>query len=241
MLSNVKVRCGVTRPQRPSPRTLLLLLSTQVQTFLNEANLSYRPWAVEEADLVIPANTEEFPISINNFGKPIQVRSVYRSDPSFIERDVEFTELGDANFDWAMPSNYGSAMSLDNSPNNALRIAFYRKAGQNMPYARVMPIPSQTGTYKVLYMVGVYGDVTPLDETPVLPEHHALIELRTADAALPHCEWHDDERANHDKRVELHDSFVPDLLRLERNFRQWIASMSGNNQPNYREFPYPID
>lgn len=244
MLTNVRTRCGGDElaAQRPSPTTLLLLLSTQIQNYITEANLSSKPWAVDEMTLQAVSGTEDYPLPVDsNFGKPIQVRTMYSADPGHIERDVEFTELGEVNFDWGFPRNFGSSLMLDNSPNNMARIAFYRRAGVNQVYARVMPIPARSATYQILYQIGVYGEATPLDEIPLLPEHHALIELRTALASLPHCQWGDDEDFNRRRREELAASFQPDLARLTTNFKLYLASLSANYQPNYRAFPYSID
>lgn len=240
MLENIRTRCGEPQAQRPSDRTLLLLLSSQVQRYLNEANLSSNPWAVDETTLVVAAGQEDYPIPVDaSFGKPIQIRTVYPTDPAHIERDIEFYELGDVNFQWGMPNNFQG--QVDGSPNNALRIAFFRKSAQNQVYARVLPIPQQSASYQILYQIGVYGETTPLDETPFLPEHHALIELRTAFSALPHCRWSEDERINADKRKELGLTIKLEIDDLYRIYKSALATTSASRQPNYRELPFSID
>lgn len=242
LLSNVRTRCGDPLAQKPSPRALLLLLSTQVQAFLNEANLTGRPWAVDELSLVVAANGEDYAIPADShFGKPILVRTVYPSNPSHIESDVDFVDLGEFNSDWPFPKDFGGGFSLDGSPNTASRMAFFRKSGTDQVYVRVLPIPRQSASYQVLYQVGVYGETVPLDETPLLPEHHALLEVRTALAALPHCEWSDDQRANDNKRERLAAALTAEHNLLYPLFKRYIATTSASVRPSYREPPYSID
>lgn len=242
LLSNTRIRCGDPRPQKPRDAALLLLLSTQVQAFLNEANLTGRPWAVDELTLSVSSATEDYPLAINShFGKPILVRTVYPNDPGMIERDIDFVELGEFNSDWPFPKNFGSSFSVDGSPNNAARLAFFRKGGTDQVYVRVLPIPSQSADYQILYQVGVYGETVPLDETPLLPEHHGLLEVRTALAALPHCEWDDNDDRNDYKRKALGITLSADEQRLYALFRRYITTTSASVRPSYRVPTFEID
>lgn len=242
MLLNTRTRCGSPRVQKPDDRTLLLLLSTQIQTFVNRANLTGRPWAVDELSLIVSSGVEDYALPVDShFGKPILVRTVYPQNPGFIETDVDFFDLGEFNFDWEYPKNFGNAFALDGSPNSAVRLAFFRKSGTDQVWVRTVPIPSTSATYQILYQVGVYGETVPFDETPLLPEHHALIETWTAIAALPHCEWDDDPALNSAKRTELGLTLDMDRQRLEFVFNRYINTTSASVRPSYREMPFAID
>lgn len=242
MLDNIRIRCGQPRAQQPSDKLLLLLLSTEVQSYINEINLTERPWAVDEAELDVSSGIEDYTVPLNSsFGRPIQVRTLYPDNPAHIERDVAFSDLGWINSDWDLPKNFGTGLSLDGSPNTAVRLAFYRRAGQDVVYVRTIPIPQQAARYQVLYQIGEYGSAVPFDETPLLPQHHALIELRTAISALPHCWWEDDRATNTDRRKELAMSFAALAPRLERNFLSYIRSVDANSGPSYRQLPFSID
>lgn len=242
MMGNVRVRCGDPRAQKPSNRTLLLLLSSQIQNFVNEANLTGRAWAVDELFLSVSGSTEDYQLPINSrFGKPILVRGTYPANPGLIERNIDFIELGEFNMNWDFPKNFGNAFSYDGSPNNAERLAFFRKAGTDQVWVRVLPIPQQSADYQILYQIGVYGETVPLEETPLIPEHHGLIEVRTAINALPHCEWDDDAGRNADKRKELALTLADDRSMFYRLFKQYIATTSASVRPTYRNFPTSID
>ena len=237
MLTNIRIRLADPRSQQPSERTLLLLLSTQVQNFATEANLSGRHWAVDETFLPVVAGVNDYEISEASFGKPLEIYSYYPSDPGHITYPVNLIDLGDVHFDWGLPENVASGFNTG-SPHTAIRIAFYRKQG--VLHARVLPTPTTSATYKVLYQIGVYGETVPLDETPFLPEHHSLIELRTAISALPHSEWFDnDDDRNRRRREELALSMAPDSERLERNFRSYITSITGKGGMSIRYEPVP--
>lgn len=242
LLSNTRIRLGEPRAQRPSDFALLLLVRSQVQSFLNQANLSDRPWAVSEVTLVVTGNVEDYTVaSASQFGKPIQVRTQYAANPAHIESVVEFYELGDLNFDWDLPRNGASyGWAADGSPNTAERIAFFRKDGSDQVYARVLPIPQTSAQYQILYQVGVYGETESLDEIPVLPQHHSLVELRAALDALPLCEWDDDPARNSNMRKELAISMASTEGRLAREFNNYIKYGTVSRRVGYRDL-YSID
>lgn len=242
MLDAVRLRCNDPKAQKPSDRTILHLLSAEVQAFLNELNLTGRPWAVDELELDVTAGTEDYQLAAtSSFGRPVQVRTLYPDNPAHIERDIDFFDLGVLNSDWFFPKNLGQGFSLDGSPNTAVRMAFYRKGAQDAVWVRALPIPQQAARYQVLYQIGEYGYAVPFDETPLLPQHHALIELRTAISALPHCEWSEDSADNSNRRKELALAFTALAPRLERNFQSYIRNLDASTAPSYRILPFAID
>lgn len=242
MKANIRLRLGGPLDQKPSDGELLLILNTQVQSYLNEVNLSAKPWAVAEVNLYAVPTVEDYAIAATNFGKPIQVRTVYPANPAHIERDIDFFELGDLNFDWNLPKNFGNTFfNLDGSPHTAIRMAFFRRLGQDTAYVRIIPIPQLAATYQILYQIGVYGDTQGLGEVPVLPQHHSLIELRSAIAALPLSEWSGDEAYNIEKRKELALSMGADAARLERQFSEYIKTITVSRRLNYRNEAFSID
>lgn len=234
MMVNVRGRLGEPHAQHPSNHQVLLALSTHIQRYCNRLNLTGRPWAVDECSLLAVAGQEDYPVTATNFGRPIQVRTVYPANPSHIERDIDFFELGDVNFDWPFPRDFGAlSFNPDGSPHTAQRMAFFRRGGQNQCYVRLIPIPQQSAQYQILYTVGVLGD-TALATVPVLPEHHALIEIRTAISLLPQTQWVDDNRANSDTRREYAAALKNDEVELTRDFELYISSTSGNRRMSAR-------
>lgn len=242
LLRNVRTRLGSPKSQRPSDKELLLLLSTHVQSFINRANLSAKPWAVDEIPLQVTAGVEDYPVgSASQFGKPIQVRTVFPQNPAHIERDIDFFELGDINFDWNYPKNLGNLYyNADGSPHTALRMGFFRKSGIDQVYMRVMPIPQSAATYQVLYQIGLYGETAELDDTPIVPQHHGLIEVRTAIDALPLTEWDDSEDSNRKKREELALSLPNTEKTLNAEFLLYMQTATVSRRPSYRNM-YEID
>lgn len=240
LLLNTRIRLGDPVAQQPSTRTLLLLISSQVQSFLNLANLSSKPWAVDEVTLIAVPGREEYVIAASSqFGKPIQVRTQNPTDLGHIETDVEFYELGDLNFDWSYPHNF-NGWSYDGSPNTAARIAFFRRQGLDQVYARIIPTPQQQAQYQILYQIGVYGETASMDDIPILPQHHALIEVRSALDALPHTEWDSDSKANEAKRVELGLTLGVTERRLADEYNQYIRTATVSRRLGFRDL-YSID
>lgn len=240
LLTNTRIRLGEPRAQRPSDLALLLMVRTQVQSFLTQANLSDKPWAVDEVPLIAVGGVEDYDVgSASQFGKPIQVRTVWPS-PNHVESTIEFFELGDINFEWDLPRDMAYGWAPDGSPNTAQRIAFFRKAGRDQVYARIMPIPQVGATYQILYQVGVYGETESLDDIPVLPQHHALVEIRAAIDALPHAEWGDDENMNREKRKELALTLAATEGRLAKEFNNYIKTATISRRIGFRDL-YAID
>ena len=242
MQANVLLRLGEPVEQKPSDRIVLLNLSTQIQSYINEANLSAKPWVVAELDLNVSPNTEDYPIPATDFGKPLMVRTVWASNPAHIERTVDFFELQDLNFDWNLPKNFGNTFfNLDGSPHTALRMAFFRKSGLDQAYVRVLPVPQLAATYQILYQIGKYGEEQAVETVPVLPQHHALIEVRTAISLLPMAQWSDDAAKDSSKRGELAMSLKNDALRLENEFQHYIATVAVSRRLSYRNEAFAID
>lgn len=243
MLDNVRTRLGDCRAQKPSDRQILLHLTTNLQAFFNRLSISNKPWAVDELTLVVTPGNEDYALPIDSsFGKPIRVRTSYAANPSQIIRDIEFFELTDSNFDWNLPANFGNLYyNLDGSPNTAMRIAFYRRAGLDQIYARIVPTPQLSATYVVLYQIGVYGETAALADVPVLPEHHSLIELWTTLSVLPIAEWYDAPADNSKRREEFALAINNDCRRLESDFNQYIRTVSVQKPLSYRALPFSID
>lgn len=234
MMQNVRVRLGHPRFQSPSNRDILLNLSTQIQRYCNKLSLSGRTWAVDEVSLMVVPGQEDYPISATNFGRPIQIRTVYPQNPSYIERDIEFDELGDLNFNWPYPKNFGSLIvNIDGSPNTAQRMAFFRKSFADQCYVRVAPIPALPAQYQILYQVGdVHGQA--LASIPVLPQHHDLLEIRTAISLLPATSWGDDAQADSNKQQAFAMALKNDEGPLSLDFEQYVRSVGAKRRPSNR-------
>lgn len=242
MKDNVLLRLGTPIAQKPSDRIVLLNLTTQIQSYLNEANLSAKPWAVAELSLNVVPGIEDYAMPATDFGKPVMVRTVYPQNPAHIERVIDFFELQDLNFDWNLPKNFGNTFfNLDGSPHTALRMAFFRKNGSDTVYCRVLPIPQLPATYQILYQIGQYGEDQGLDTVPVLPQHHALIEVRTALSCLPMAQWGDKPDEDDKRREQLALSLANDNSRLEREFQAYITTVAVSRRLSYRNEVYSID
>lgn len=230
-LSNIRIRLRDPRAQQPSDRNLLVLFSTHVQNLLTEANLRGRYWSVDETQIIVNPNVTEYPIGIEGFGKPIEVRATYPANPGYRTHDVEFTELGDLNFEAAEPfwTNFFTGYNAPGVYNN--RVAFYRKNGNVQ--LRIPP-GSTNATYTIIFQVGTYGQTAPLDDELLFPEFYALAELRTAISALPHAEWTEDKAENREMRKELALTLAEDLRTTYALFRSYVASQTAGNDMNYR-------
>lgn len=223
-LRNIRIRLRDPRAQQPSDRTLLVLFSTHVQNLLTEANLRGRYWSVDETQIIINPNVTEYPIGVEGFGKPIEVRASYPANPGSPSHDVDFYALGDMNFEMDWPAWFAG-------PYTSRRVAFYRRNGNI--YLRI-PSGQSNATYTIIYQVGTYGQTPALDEELLFPEFYALAELRTAISALPHAEWSDDKGENREVRKELALTLPEDARVTYQLFKSYVATQTAGDQPTYR-------
>jgi hypothetical protein len=234
ILRNVRIRARDPRAQNPSDRTLLVLLSGHVQDLLTEANLRGGYWAVDEVEVTVGPGTQDYIVPVEGFGKAIEVRAVYPANSGHHSHDVDFYSLSDMNYrEWSWPSFLPSDLHSDSGPYGDHRVAFYHKQGN--VYMRVAQGgPSAGTTYRIIYQVGTFGDTTPLDEEVMMPAHTAVIEIRTAISALPHCEWFDEEDLNERRRHELALTLDRDEQRAYALFKSSAATLTAADQPTQR-------
>lgn len=228
-LSNIRVRLRNPRAQRPSDRDLLVPFSTHVQNLLTEANLRGRYWAVDETTITVNPNVDEYPIGIEGFGKPIEVRASYPANPGYPGHDVDFYTLGDMNFQLDTPY-WANWFAGYEAPGRSNRVAFYRRNG-NL-YLRTSG--GGPATYTILYQVGTYNQTTALDEELLFPEFYSLAELRTAISALPSAEWVDDRAENREIRKELGLTLPEDARTTYALFKSYVATQTAGDQPTHR-------
>lgn len=218
-------------PQRPSRQYLLQLATTNTQSFFNEIQATGRAWAIGDQPIVltVASGQSEYLLPVGNeWGRPIDVYTTDPSNSSFIERQIEFTELGDRLMDWEAPRN--SQGYLDSAGHTAQRMMFYKKAFSNDQYVSVWPVPTGSSSYKICYSVGEWATQMSLDDSPLLTQHHALIVVKTAMDALPGTSWfdHSEEQENRLRRNELRASFES---RLPILMDQWKRHIKNVTQP----------
>lgn len=236
MSANLSVRLGDPKPQRPSPRHRLSAVTRTTQSFFNRLSNTGRAWQVNEVNLLVTQGTQDFQLAVDgNFGKPLQVITIDPSNPAHITRSIDFFEVQNLNFDWGLPQNYGTFnWSPDGSQHTALRMAFYRK--DDGIWVRIQPMPMLTCTYTILYTIGNWIDTAALETSPVLSEHHHLIETIAGMSLLPMCEWGDDPKVNAATRAEFRQSLDMDRQTYMPDFEMYIRSLTKSKLSNRVSF-----
>lgn len=230
MASNVRLRLGEPRTQRPSGRAVLQAVCTKSQSLINQIADSGVPWAVDEIQLNVVGGQGDYLLPVDSyFGKPLQVLTYYPANQSIPQRYVEFVMLNDLNYDWNLPVNVASYMFTDGSPNTAMRIAFYRQGGEDNMWCRVLPMPQLPATYTILFSVGNWADSAGLDESPVLAQFHPLIEVQAATSLLAQSEWNDSEPDNRIRRKEFAQGFQYDESALQDDWQRYVRNITSDH------------
>jgi hypothetical protein len=217
------------RPQRPSYRHLLHLSVAVVQSFFNRLANTGRAWTVGETTIDVISGVDEYAIGAINIGKILDVVYFDPLNQEGTERQVPFSDLTE------LPGDY-----RDSGLTGAARMAFYRKDGFDVPYAKIRPIPNESLTYTVLYSLGTWSQDASLSDSPLLSQHHHLLVAQLARDALPAAEWSGDPKADDYKRQSLERSLSRRIDGYEREFRQYIASL-GTPRNSYREEAFAIE
>jgi hypothetical protein len=204
MIAQIKVLLDEPNTEHPSKRQIMINLTSNLQQYFNELQLTGAPWAIKTLTLTTSANTPEYPITANDWGKPMLVLQ-RESDPMIPEREVQITNIENMDYPHSTPA-----------------IAFYGKSAlAGGMFCRIVPTPSQVGTLTIWYKIGPAPFVALTDEV-LMPEHHHLIIHRTALACLPYCRWYEFEKVEWPgKAMGLSQSLQGSLVGYEDSFARY--------------------
>jgi hypothetical protein len=176
MIAQIKVLLDEPNTEHPSKRQIMINLSSNLQQYHNELQLTGAPWNIQTWQLDTVPGTSEYQVMAQNWGKPMLVLSK-TTEPQGVEEEVQISNI--ENFDF---------------PHSTPTIAFYGKGALSHGlFCRIVPEPSQAKSYTIWYKGGPIPFVSLTDEL-TMPEHHHLIIHRTAVACLPYCRWYDFEK-----------------------------------------------
>ena len=226
MATQTRLRCDEPLPQRPSGRRVLQAVIDSVQNLYSRLENTGQAWSLKPDYLLqVAAQTSDFLLAVDDtYGKPIQVLTYYPTNPSYIQRYVEFREFADMNFDWGFPVNISSWMYTDGSNCTAMRMAFYY-ADDGSRYVRVLPQPQLSAQYLITFASGDWASNVSLGTSPVLSQFHSLVEIWAAQSILPSCQWWGDEKMNQEHRKEIIFALKNDEARLSDEFDRYVRNL----------------
>lgn len=228
MLTSCRVQLLTPRPQEPGRQYLLEVLSANIQSAINEANLTGRAWATSSVILQVTPGTDEYILQGQNVGRILDATTYDPTNPVWIERQVEFFEFSEMTENWGMIRDSASMVfTQDGGPHTAMRMTFYRKSGLPTVYVRVLPIPQQVAEYRIAFNIQTFGGPdTALDIEPILANHHHFWVAATCRDALPACQWSDDKAVDQQTRANLKTSFDTRVANYAPQFKKDIGNIS---------------
>lgn len=229
MMVNARMRLGEPSAQRPSQRQLLQATLNHCQSLFNQISNSNETWAIGQNDLILTVqpNVEEYALSGGpTMGKPFLMYTMDATNPAHIEQMIPTYELenlllsyyGPRNAQFFWPTWTGSAQ------HTALGVSFYEKGGVDGWYARIRPVPQVSAQYRIIYGLGNWVQQAALSSSPVLSEHHHLLETRIALSVLPMTRWTDDEEADRKTRADYMRTLAADEAQFRRDFELYLRS-----------------
>jgi hypothetical protein len=184
MIATVRLYLDEPNPQHPTQRHIWEVLMAHLQNYYNELQNSGQNWAVNEYQLDVIKDQNEYTLNIG-IGKPIFILTRY-DDPSIHDREIPIVDI--QNWDYPSAGGTGGRWVINAEPFSASAIAFYGKDGVSK--CRIMPTPEGPASYTIWYTPALEGS-DALANTPLMPEHHYLLISRTALTCIPYCRWGD--------------------------------------------------
>jgi hypothetical protein len=226
MCSEARLRCDSPLPQFPSMRRTLLAVLDGVQNLYSRLENSGQAWSLKpDYLLTVSAQNSDFLLATDDsYGKPIQVLTYYPSNPSYIQRFVDFREFGDLNFDWGLPVNISSWMYTDGSNCTAMRMAFYYQ-DDGSRWVRVLPQPQLQAQYLITFASGDWASTAAMESSAVLSQFHSLVEIWAAQSMLPSCQWWPEEDKNMAHRKEILFALKNDEARIGDEFDRYVRNL----------------
>lgn len=182
MIAEVRVLLDEPNHQHPTERHLWTIMGFNLQNFSNELQNTGQNWNIASFELNVVPDTDEYPITAPDFGKPIYILTK-STNPNMEEREVPIVDS--QNFNFLRARDY---IRWDED-HSAAAIAFYGKGPMTTLHTcKLIPKPNKAVAYTIWYKTGVLPDLALADEL-LIPEHHQLLVTRTALAAIPYCRW----------------------------------------------------
>lgn len=216
------------KAQQPSQLQRMKTVLAKYQSMFNQLTNTGVSWATAETVLTVSQGVEDYELTnAGNFGKALLINTLGPGNPSYIPRPIPVFGIENLFFDEYLPKNVGNWWGTwDGTTANALRMAFFRKAGFNNTYVRVYPVPQIAAEYSILYSIGDWADSAALQSEMLLPEHHELAAVRASISLLPSADWVDDEGMNSNRRKELGMALANDQAEYSANWVEYIRTIA---------------
>ncbi len=229
MMINARMRLGEPSAERPSGRQLLQATLNHCQSLFNQISNSNEPWAVASNDLILTVspNKEEYALAGGpSMGKPFLMYTMDSSNPAHIERMIPAYELQNLLTSSSGPRNaqYYFWTCTGTSQHTALGVSFYEKGGADGWFARIRPVPQLSAQYRIIYGLGNWVQQAALTSSPVLSEHHHLLETRIALSVLADTRWTDDAEADRKTREEKRIDLLVDNKQFTEDFQLYLRN-----------------
>jgi hypothetical protein len=232
MSSNVLLRLGDPRAQRPGIAQVLNQVATQTRTVLRHKHNTGNVWNFNDLVVDVQPNLGVYAINQPDFGTPLAVVTYAPQLPTWIPRLIPFFGPQNLPYDWGLQNNAAAFFwSYDGSNCSAQRCAFYWK--DNTPYIEFLPIPNLVASYKVKYLQNSNNTYdASLASSPAWSEDCDLIEVRSAIALLPLTEWmapdsKEGRAFNAERRKDLAVSLSAEERELTRQFEAAALNFAG--------------
>lgn len=161
-----------------SNASVLLRLYHRLDNRRIEINLTNQNWFLNRAYINVDSTTDEIPLNIGDWGRPINVITIDESDPYHVTREVPIATVQDNDLYYV-----GSKTSTGTAvfPHVAESFNFFTNNGTGQLTARVTPQHGQSATYQVWYQPDTPTPSVLADNFPLF---EAFINLTTVDVAL---------------------------------------------------------
>jgi len=217
-------------PNKPSFHQLLRQEISTETDFANALNNTGRPWTTAEYQLNYTPSQSEYTLQASDIGRILFV--VRLTGNQYIPAlPVPFQDLATLRYGtlWSYFYTMYSGIGAYALSETIEQMAFSRSGAVN-PECKVtiQPMPQESATYIITYLVGAIGNDDPLESSIALPEFSTLGQIRNALALLPYTRWSEDFAADKLHKDEIRDGLLYQASIKEPQMRDYIRQLVHN-------------
>jgi len=227
-------------PNKPSFHQLLRQEISTETDIANALNNTGQPWTTNEYQLNYSPNQSEYVLNATDIGRILFVVRL-TNNPYVPALPVPFQDLATLRYGtiWTNFYTMYNGIGAYSLPETIEQMAFYRSGVVN-PETKVeiQPMPIESATYVITYLIGEFGNNDPLESAIALPEFATMGQLRNAVALLPYTRWSDDYDMDMKRKQELMQAFQYQLNIKEPIFADYKRSLVHSGTVDCEDWNY---
>lgn len=235
LCSNVRLRLGDPRAQRPNDMQLLNQVSTEIRTLKRHQRNTSNVWNFNDTVVTVTPTIATYLINEADFGTPLAVVTYAPQLTTWIPRLIPIYQPQNMAYAYGQPPNlagYWNLWGYDGSNCTAERCSFYWR--DNQAHMEFLPTPQHQAQYQIRFIQSANQvNNLALTASPITNEDADIAEVRAALNLLAITEWmapdtKDNRAYNAERRKDLFMTLTTTERELRRQFEAAQLQVEGD-------------